>query len=118
MNEAQIPELTHDLCTPEELAWLKGMAEKNGYLAPTPMGNGRWCALYRLVFTCAIIQGSMFDDSGYEDRWCFDSVDKAVLGLVKWIAQDFEGEPQGWHRHPDSGRRRPEGDASKEHINP
>lgn len=27
-----------------------------------------------------------------------------------------DGEPQGWFRHPVSGRRRPNGDASKEYV--
>lgn len=29
-----------------------------------------------------------------------------------------EEEPAGWIRHVQSGRRRPEGDSSKEYINP
>lgn len=27
-------------------------------------------------------------------------------------------EPSGWFRHPPTGRRRPDGDPSKEYINP
>jgi glutamate-1-semialdehyde 2,1-aminomutase len=33
-----------------------------------------------------------------------------LLPLTEWQTRDFAGEPLGWHRHPDSGRRRPEGD--------
>jgi len=31
---------------------------------------------------------------------------------------DGEGEPDGWHRHPHSGRRRSNGDAALEVIEP
>lgn len=118
MGYAQPEEPLCAVATPEELVWLSRMCETNGYLAPTPMGDGKWAALSRFAFTMAILKGSMFDDYGYEDRWCFDSWRSAVVGLADWIARGFEGEPQGWHRHPDSGRRRPDGDASKEYINP
>ncbi len=111
------PEQTHDRCSPEELEWLTQMAQQNHYLAPTPMGDGKWAALSRFFFTCAIIQGDMFDNDGYSDRWCFNSVTEAGIGLAQWIVNDFKGEPHGWHRHPSSGRRRPDGDASREYIN-
>jgi hypothetical protein len=60
----------------------------------------------------------MFDDDGYDDRWCFDTFGLALHALAEWQARGFEGEPIGWHRHPDSGRRRPEGDPAKEYVNP
>lgn len=39
----------------------------------------------------------------------------ARAALDRW---DGRGEPQGWHRHPASGRRRPDGDPAQEHVNP
>jgi hypothetical protein len=114
VNEQQ---LLPDLATPEELAWLAALAKNNGYLAPLPMGNGQWVAIYQFMFTAAILKGDMFDDDSYKDRWCFSSFGKAAVALAVWTAKGFEGEPQGWHRHPDSGRRRPDGDASQEYIN-
>jgi len=106
-----------DLASAEELKWLAEMAAHNGYLAPNPMGNGKWCALSRFAYTCAILTGNMFDDYGYDDRWCFDTFSLALHGLAEWQKRGFDGEPIGWHRHPDSGRRRPDGDPSKEYIN-
>lgn len=118
MGYAQPEDPLCAVASPEELVWLDAMCAENGYLAPTPMGDGKWCALYRFVFTVAILKGSMFDDCGYEDRWCYDGFYKAAVGLAGWIARGFEEEPTGWHRHPDSGRRRPDGDPSKEYVHP
>jgi hypothetical protein len=106
------------LATPEELEWLEKLSKLNNYLAPTPMGDGCYAVLSQFAFTMAIITGNMFDDVGYEDRWCYDSATAAGAALAIWMVNGFEGEPQGWHRHPDSGRRRPEGDKEREYINP
>ena len=35
--------------------------------------------------------------------------------MDKW---DGTGEPEGWMRHPSSGRRRPGGDPAQEHVRP
>ena len=37
----------------------------------------------------------------------------AVAALESW---DGTGEPDGWIREPNSGRRRPGGDASQEYV--
>ena len=112
------PKPLPELASPEELAWLAALAERNNYLAPWPMGNGKWVAVSRFMFTHGILTGQMFDDWGYDDRWCFDHFGLALHSLAEWQSRNFEGEPIGWHRHPDSGRRRPDGDPAKEYINP
>jgi len=38
-----------------------------------------------------------------------------VTALIEY---DGTSEPQGWFRHPNSGRRRPGGDPSQEYVNP
>ena len=111
------PQPLPDLASPDELAWLAALCEANHYLAPTPMGDGKWAAISPFIFTNGIITGTMFDDWGYQDRWCYEHRGLAMAALVEWQLRGFEGEPVGWHRHPDSGRRRPDGDASKEYIN-
>lgn len=75
--------------------------------------NSRDACILRFVFTYAIIAD--LERWGYGDRWCYDNYEEAKAALDAW---DGEGEPQGWHRHPDSGRRRPQGDAAQEYINP
>lgn len=56
-----------------------------------------------------------FDDVWHYPRWqdehCFiDASWRAVLG---WDGKD---EPEGWYRHPRTGRRRPGGDPEKEFV--
>lgn len=73
--------------------------------AITPMSFGKG----RLLVDCT--------STGYEDFYCFSSVDLAVQSL-----DDFQGEngPEvtGWHRHYKTSRRRENGDPQKETINP
>ena len=88
-----------------------------GYLMIMAKGPDRWVALYPFMFTWAIIEGAKDSLAGYEDRWCYASFQKAVDGLNEWLLRGFEGEPAGWHRHPATGRRRPDGDQTQEYIN-
>ena len=63
------------------------------------------------------------------------AIDVVAVGIVPWghhdayyyrrgqgaaalNAWDGTGEPAGWDRHPQSGRRRPNGDASQEYFQP
>jgi hypothetical protein len=55
------------------------------------------------MFTQAIITD--IDAWGYNDRWCYHSHLAAAQALEGW---DGDGEPEGWHRHPKTGRRRDE----------
>ena len=81
------------------------------------INNKYYAAILPFVFTHAIIIGHLGDYDGYGNRWCYANYAKALKGLKEWEEAKFAGEPQGWHRHPDSGRRRPDGDAEKEYIN-
>jgi len=51
----------------------------------------------------------------YDHAYCYESIAQAVEALKAW---DGTGEPQGWFRNPDTGRRRPNGDPTKEYILP
>ena len=94
----------------EFVVWMLG----NGYSFPKPIPNGRVAALMQFVYTCAIVTVKIGDKTGYDDRWCYHDRQAAHRALEAW---DGTGEPQGWHRHPSTGRRRPDGDASREYIN-
>jgi len=87
----------------------------NGYALVRQIGVTHWAAIYRFGFTHAIILGEIGDRAGYADRWCYHTVNDAARALLAW---DGKGEPEGWHRHPPSGRRRPEGLAELEYILP
>lgn len=79
------------------------------------MGD-RFVAVVPFMFTSAIIVGHKDDDMGYEDRWCFETFALACAAFDAW--DGVTGEPDGWHRHPTSGRRRPHGDAANEYVSP
>lgn len=56
----------------------------------------------------------------FDDVWCYPAdqdgcVDAGWRAALAWNGQ---GEPEGWYRHPESGRRRPGGDAGKEFVRP
>lgn len=53
------------------------------------------------------------DPTSYRDRYCYQTQALAQAAFDAWSG---EGEPQGWHRHPHSGRRRPEGKPELEYI--
>lgn len=75
----------------------------NGYLNPKWLPDGRWAAVMKFMYTSAIIVGVECDmEFGYSDRWCYHTLSDARKSLEEW---DGEGEPQGWHRHPSTGRR-------------
>lgn len=78
--------------------------EVNGILyAVTPMSFGKG----RIVVDC--------HKFGYEDFYCFSSVELAVSELEKFEGKDGE-EFNGWHRHFGTSRRRDDGDSTKEYI--
>ena len=49
------------------------------------------------------------------NNWCYESKDEATAALEKL---EDGIEPEGWFRHIETGRRRPNGDSEKEYINP
>lgn len=77
--------------------------------------DGRTVTVYPMTYDKGRVLLSEDDSSIYAlDAWCYDSVPAAIAAVEEW---DGEGEPQGWFRHPDSGRRRPDGDAEREYVN-
>lgn len=101
----------------ERLTYERGLAicEANHYTDYTVFPNGRDACITRMGFNYAILAD--LAEWGYGDRWCFEGRWLAEQAMAEWIGRDGEGEPEGWHRHVDTGRRRPNGDASKEYIN-
>lgn len=85
------------------------IAKDSGYSDYKMLSNGIDACIAPFAFTCAII--SELSHFGYGDRWCYKNYQLAKAALDAW---DGTGEPDGWHRHPDSGRRRENG---KEYIN-
>jgi hypothetical protein len=101
--------------TPELQGVLEHLVEPLGYSDPKLLNDGRIACIMPLMFTAAIITMTPAGMAhGYEDRWCYNSKESALEALSKW---DGTGEPDGWHRHPGTGRRRATGDPLQEYIN-
>ena len=65
------------------------------------LDDGRLCGIHRLVYHWTMHVA--IDETGYEDRYCYDTEQNATNALINW---DGTNDPVGWHRHPKSGRRR------------
>lgn len=97
-------------------AWLEDYQEYvEGELRYKETGAGRYAAIIPFLFTTAIIRGMLDNPIGYDDRWCYETKEAAEKAFEAW---DGNGEPDGWHRHPSTGRRRPGGDAAREYMSP
>ena len=48
-----------------------------------------------------------------DDVWDYTDVLAGFRAFYEW---DGSGEPNGWTRHPGDGRRRPDGDPSREYV--
>lgn len=79
------------------------------------IGEHGECGLIRFLYTTGIVSG--LNEWGYEDRWCYRTYEDAYRALMEWKDSPEDPEPDGWHRHPGSGRRRTNGDPKTEYIN-
>jgi hypothetical protein len=66
---------------------------------------GFYKAIIPLMYHHMMIIGRIDDDFGYEDRWCYTDFPDALQGFQNWDGAP-KTEPDGWHRHPTTGRRR------------
>ena len=74
-------------------------------------------ALLPLVYGARLAIGPHDDEAGFDDVWDYDDLDAAITAFLAW-AWTRAPEPNGWTRHPASGRRRPAGDAKREYVLP
>jgi hypothetical protein len=98
------------------VAFMLYLANDNDYKHPQPCAADvtKWKAIAQFAFTWGIVTGPMFDRCTVSDRWCYHSYEDALKAFEAW---DGTGEPEGWHRHPMSGRRRNH-DTGEQWINP
>jgi len=73
-----------------------------------------WVALYPYLYTVAIVEGRMMNRWELTDRWCYASRQAAEAAFAVW--DGVEGEPDGWIKHPASGRCRYDADPRREVI--
>jgi hypothetical protein len=101
LQEISSPQVTEG--TQNTARFLTWLVQDCGYQAPRILNDGRYACIMPLMFTHAIIVGRVGDFSGYSDRWCYSTKNKALKALEDW---NGVGEPEGWHRHPMTGRRK------------
>lgn len=81
--------------------------------------NLRYMAVQPYIYTHGIIWGYIRDAKyGYEDRWCYPHGPDAIRAASQWDGNAPLTEPDGWIKHVTTGRRRPNGDKTKEYIDP
>lgn len=73
--------------------------------------DGRSLSLTRQIFNWKLGVSPTRDCGFYDSTWEYLDFDHAFTAYMTW---DGDEEPEGWYRHPMSGRRRPEGDPTKE----
>lgn len=91
------------------------MGQYAGSLYEKELADGRVIVVYRMLYTTRICIGP----SGwqvYDDFWCYEAELLALAAAASW---DGEGDPaDGWIKHGGTGRRRPNGDPTKEYVMP
>ncbi|MBB5496877.1 hypothetical protein [Paraburkholderia sp. MM5384-R2] len=86
-----------------------------GYLAPVRrFDNGRIACLMEVNPWLYAICTDLFE-GGHDNAFYYRDRESATNALLAW---DGTGEPSDWWRHPQSGRRRHDGDPSREYYQP
>jgi hypothetical protein len=111
MLDAEIWETICDMTDIEFFSWLH--TDGGNCAEHKIIGDGIYAAIKPLMFHWTLIVGQIGDRATYADRWCYANREAAEAALRTW---DGDGEPDGWHRHPNTGRRRTDGDPKKEFI--
>jgi hypothetical protein len=91
--------------------------DENGYFATRDFPNGIRAGVCPMTFGKGRINVATIAEWEHwvERAYCYESVAAALVALFAW---DGEGDPAGWFRSPDTGRRRPDGDPAREFIRP
>lgn len=106
--------------TPGEIASARrlGSAARHAgadYLSIRELDDGR--AVYLVPMTLGNLRLAIGDRRlcWFDDLWCYQAhqADAAWTAALGW---DGEGEPEGWYRHPATGRRRSDGTAASEVV--
>jgi len=78
------------------------------------LGDGRTLYLSQMLLGNVRLNiGETGDKLGYLDGYCFHDADAAWRAVLGW---DGQGDPEGWVRHINSDRRRPDGTPESEYV--
>lgn len=84
-------------------------------IAHRVLPDGRVLEAWQYLFNVRVTLAEPRDAAiGYSDCWCYATAPLAVAVVETW---DGEGEPDGWIKHPASGRYRKNGDPAREEVN-
>lgn len=86
--------------------------DRKHYLMFWRLDDGRLCGLHRLLMHWTVVID--MNENGYQDRYCFETAELAIEAFDLWNGKE---DPINWHRHPLSGRRRPDKTINSEYIN-
>lgn len=87
-----------------------------GYLYYRETSDGQFIAVARKMYTHSVLIGQITNaDCFYDSHWCYTTREQAMAAAENWDPPR-EVEPAGWFRHPMTGRRRPQGDPSREFV--
>lgn len=87
-------------------------ADRIWYLHRRYLGDGS--TLYLEPMLPGHLSLCLAPDKWNLERWCYHDHDAAWRAVLGW---NGVGDPEGWYRHPLSGRRRPDGLIENEYIN-
>lgn len=85
------------------------------FLCARLLGDGRAVYLMQWSYGGVTVAIGTAGDQVFDDQWNYQ-FEQASAGWRAALGWDGEGEPEGWYRHPHSGRRRPDGDPAKEFV--
>lgn len=93
-----------------------GRGDEEWWLYKRVLPDGRVLYLWEMLGNNVRISLSRDEqDMGFHSNYCFHDMCEAWRSALGW---DGEGEPEGWVRHVETGRRRPDGDEEREYVNP
>jgi len=107
-----------ELRAAQSLGWAARRAGAD-YLWARLLDDGRRGVYLMPLFSGSLRLGiGLHGDDSLTDVWDYSSdvpgcVDAGWRAAIGW---DGTGEPEGWYRHPRTGRRRPDGDPAKEVV--
>lgn len=102
----------------DEPTFTMSVLDEHGLLTSRQLPDGRWLTVQPLLFGQAQIgitrdAGTTLgealevaDFGAYDDVWHYATAADAIAAMDRWAFLQGEGEPDGWTRHPSSGRKR------------